>query len=127
MLYFCMKNVQKKTDLKQMREKNRELERQKIYRALIKICGFLNYEDLFALREKDFLDLCGVQQIKWKLKINSSVDTPILKEDESIDTLFPPHFYLSLPLEYEGEFAGDLIFISKRKFSSAKRKALKKL
>ena len=122
-----MKNLQKRTVLNRMQKKNRELERQKVYRALIKICKFLNYEDLLTLREKEFLDLCGVQEIKWKRKSNSFMDTLILKEHESVNTLFPSHFYLSLPLEYEGEFAGDLIFISERKFSSTKRKALKKI
>ena len=122
-----MKNSQKKADLNWIQKKKRELERQKIYRALIKICGFLNYEDLFALKEKDFVDLCGVRQIKWNLKFNPFVDSLLLKENQGAETLFPLHFYLSLPLEYGGQCTGDLIFISDKKFSSTRRKTLRKI
>lgn len=127
MLYFCMKNLREKRVLTRVRKENRELERQKIYRALIKTCEFLNYEDLLVLRGKEFLDLCGVRQIKWKRNPNPFVDTLILKENESVSALFPSHFYLSLSLEYKRESSGALIFISERKFSSAKKKALKKI
>lgn len=104
----------------------RDKKNKKLYSILLSIYSFSQWEDLFALKSKPFLNLCEVAYIGWDLEKRIFKGTPLLKRNNPKHNTLSP-YWLKHPLCHNKRHYGYLSFISSHKMNETKKRFLKKI
>ena len=98
----------------------------RLYQSLLSIYKFSKLEDLFLLKDQNFLNLCEVAHIGWDLEERLFKNTVLFKKNNTKHSTLSPYWF-KCALEYQSIHYGYLTFISSHKISQTKKNFLTKI